>query len=60
MTKNRIHRFFQIICIIGVFVVLGTMGASDLEQISLTRAMLQSGVGLLMAYGGAYFGGLLA
>ncbi|MDO4846484.1 MAG: hypothetical protein Q3977_07680 [Oscillospiraceae bacterium] len=60
MTKHAVHRLFQIIFVLGIFVVLGTMGASDLEQISLTRAMLQSGIGLLMAYGGAYFGGLIA
>lgn len=60
MTKHAVHRLFQIIFVLGIFVVLGTMGASDLEKISLMRATLQSGIGLLMAGAGAYFGGLMA
>lgn len=34
--------------VVGIFVIMGTAGASDNEAIGLTQMMIQSGIGLVM------------
>lgn len=58
-TVRRIQRVFQVVCILGFVLLLGTAGASDCDQIGMRQIMLQGCIGLLMFAGGAWLGGLM-
>ncbi len=58
-TVRRIQRVFQVVCILGFVLLLGTAGASDCGQIGMRQIMLQGCIGLLVFTGGAWLGGLM-
>ena len=47
---------FRIVMVIGMLVIIGTAGSSDLELISAGREFLQLTGGLLMVIAGFVFG----
>lgn len=46
------------ISVLGFLLMLGTAGASDLNEIPLKQIIIQTSIGLLMWVGGAWKGGL--
>ena len=46
------------ISVLGFLLMLGTAGASDLNEIPLKQIIIQISIGLLMWVGGAWKGGL--
>ena len=57
-TVRRVQRAFRVVFVIGLALLIGTAGASDADVISWHRILWQSGIGLLMLFAGARFGGL--
>ena len=48
-----------VVCFLGFMLLLGTAGASDLNQIDFPQIVRQSAIGLAMFGGGGYLGGFI-
>lgn len=59
MNPETFKPIFGIICCFGFILMIGTVGASDCENISLGRAIIQASIGLAMFGGAGYFGGFM-
>lgn len=50
-------KFFKLILavcvVVGFFFILGTAGSSDLDLIDESTAIMQSGIGIALLFGGA-------
>lgn len=57
--RNKLRTFFGIICFLGFLFTLGTVGAMELETISLERGIAQAIIGLLLFAGAGYLGGFM-
>ena len=49
-----------IVCFSGFMLLLGTAGASDLNQIDFPQIFWHSAIGLAMFAGGGFFGGWMS
>ena len=56
--RRRARNIARTISVLGFLLMLGTAGASDLNEIPLKQIIIQISIGLLMWVGGAWKGGL--
>ena len=56
--RRRARKIALTISVLGFLLMLGTAGASDLNEIPLKQIIIQISIGLLMWVGGAWKGGL--
>lgn len=57
--RKRFKTACGIVCVLGFLLMLGTAGASDFNEISFCRALIQSVISLVMFAGGAFMGGFM-
>lgn len=60
MTQKRFRRICAAVAIAGMFLMLGTAGASDCGDIPISQILTQSAIGLAMFSGGLWLGGYLS
>ena len=59
MARKIYKTICGIVCFSGFMLLLGTAGASDLNQIGFPQIIWQSALGLAMFAGGGYLGGYM-
>lgn len=58
-TIQRVQRVARVVCGLGFFFLLGSVGALELGNIGYGQFALQAAAGMLAFLGGGWLGGLL-
>lgn len=58
-TNRSLVPLSGLICVIGLFILLGSVGSMELDTISIEQGIVQSLIGYTMFAGGAYWGGFM-